>query len=313
MTLSVFTYDNNKINYLHTCINLSEDEIISNMLDSRTFVFIDDHEFPKDFVNKKYLRFFTGEKYNLDKVCYILWNLKYNGYIIDFDSICKKLPENIKYIKLSNNYNNELNHLPCSITHIVFGAFFNSLIDNLPFSIEYLLLGQEFNQPIDNLPGGLKKLLFVPNSKFNKSLDNLPNFLQYLFLPIKYSNPLDNLPNFLIHIDISCSYKFELNNLPNSLEKIIFYPNDNRKYDEYTVPKNTIYYYPLTNYEKIYNIDNIFVKFPQKLKYLDLTYSYILNFLSEYVEYELVSNNNINSNVKKDIIKKTQPLDNLPR
>lgn len=308
MTLTLLTYDKNKINYIYENVKLSLDEILPNFIDSKTLVLIDDCSIDI-FIKKKYLRFFAGEKYNLDKVCYLLWYFEENK--IDFNDLCLKLPKNIKYIKLNNHYNKEPNYIPNSVTHLIFGINFNSNIDNLPFSIEYLVLNHKFNKPIDNLPGALKKLIFNSISEFNQNLDNLPNFLEYLFLPSQYSKKLDNLPNFLIHIEINSIYDFPLNNLPNSIEKINYYlsnKNNNNNNDNYYVPNN--YRVEKINYKDNLYVENVFVKFPKKLKYLDLTHCNKLNFLSEYVEYKLL--NNVNQHVKKDIVKKTQPLDNLP-
>lgn len=316
MVLSVCKYDKNKITYEHEHVILSEDDIILTLSDSKILVLVDDFFYSSDFVRKKYLRFFSGEKYNQDKTTYIIWNLNTYGYVFNIDNICKKLPLNIIYFKFNNYYNNEPRYLPPSITHIFFGSFFNSSVDCLKCSIEYLHFGKEFNTPIDNLPGNLKKLLFVPWSKFNQSLDNLPNFLEYLFLPSEYSKTIDNLPNFLSHIDINSSYEHALNNLPNSIEKIIFYSFDKQKNkilinDNY-VPELCCYYNPdvkIGTDLKIYNIDKIFGKLPINLKYLDLTFSYKLNLFSDFVNYQ-ISEKNIH--VKKDYVKKSQPLDNLP-
>ena len=314
MVLSICKYENNKITYEYEHVNLSEDDIIKIILDSKILVLIDDYFYACDFVRRKYLRFFKDEKYNLEKTTYLIWKLTSYGYVINFDNICKKLSSNIKYIKLNDYYNNEPKYLPNSITHLIFGINFNSCIDCLPFSIEYLHLGKEFNKPIDNLPGNLNKLIFNPDSKFNQSLDNLPNFLQYLFLPSGYSKTIDNLPNFLITIEINSHFEHSLNNLPNSIEKIIYYQSNNKiiKSPDTFVPSEPTYYNPdakIGTDIKIYNIDKIFTKLPNNLKYLDLTYSYKLNLFSDFVCYQILDKN---IHVKKDSIKKSQPLDNLP-
>ena len=202
MVLSICTLKNNIITYNYNCIyNLSNNDIIETISDSKILVFEDNFYESNDFVRQKKLRFFEREQFNFEKTSYIIWKLKQYGYVISIDEILSKIPDSIKYIKLNNNYNNPINYLPNSITHIIFGYEYNSHVDNLPFSIEFLFFGKEFNKPIDNLPSCLKKLLFIAGGNFNQSLDNIPNLLEYLFLPIGYSFQLDNLPNFLIELN----------------------------------------------------------------------------------------------------------------
>jgi hypothetical protein len=80
----------------------------------------------------------------------------------------------------------------------------------------------------------------------------------------------------------------------------------------FNVPKLPVYYVPNSTTEnkiKIYNIDKILCRLPKNLKYLDLTFSYKLNLLSEYVSYKIIDKN---IHVKKELVMKSQPLDNLP-
>ena len=317
MVLSICTLVSNIITYNHDKVKLSDDEINLTISDSKILILIDCFTNSKDFISKKCFRYFSGEKYNLEKTCYLIWNLHIFGYIFNIDRIFEKLHPETKYIKFNNYYNNEPKTLPDTITHIHFGEFFNSSIDCLPYSVEYLYLDKEFDKCIDNLPGCMKKLIFAPNGKFNQSLDNLPNFLEYLILPMYYTKTLDNLPNFLIYIEINEMYEHPLNNLPNSIEKIIFYcvgngTNKHIIYD-YSVGTSPLYYCPeqkIGTNIKIYNIDKIFGKLPSNLKYLDLTFSYKLNLFSNYIDYECISNKN--SHQIKEIMKNNQPLDNLP-
>lgn len=318
MVLSICTLVSNIITYNHDRVKLSEDEINLTISDSKILVLNDYFVNPKDFVYKKCFRYFSNEKHNLDKTCYLIWNIKNFGYVFNPDTIFNKLYPETKYIKFNDSYNNEPKTLPDTITHLHFGEFFNSSLDCLPYSIEYLFLGKEFNKCIDNLPGCMKKLIFIPNGKFNQSLDNLPNFLECIILPAYYTKTLDNLPNFLIYIEINEMYEHPLNNLPNSIEKIIFYYGDNKINKkciacDFFVPNAPTYYCPeklIGTNIKIYNIDKLFGKLPLNLKYLDLTYSYKLNLFSEYIDYKYVRNKNIHQ--IKEFIKNNQPLDNLP-
>lgn len=316
--------ENNKIIYESILYDINK--ILNNISDSIVLIFDNDAYNIDYFIsNKKYRRYFKDEKYNFEKTSYICWNDSSNIILINLiiaEELLLFLPKSIKYIKFNNNFNNNIDILTESnITHIIFGNKFNQKIDNLPWTIEYLYFGQNFNQKLDNIPGCLKKLIFSCDSDFNQELDCLPNYLEYLFLPKKYSNKLNNLPNFLSHIELNCEYPHTLNNLPKLLEKFIFYSTT---YNEYDLNKCTIYtnknifeiptlpcYYDDSNKSKL-NIDwieKIFVKLPPNLKFLDLSYSYKLNMLSDYVEY---NSKYSNQHVKKELIKNSQILDNLP-
>ena len=58
-------------------------------------------------------------------------------------------------------------------------------------------------------------------------------------------------------------------------------------------------------------MEKVFVCLPQNLKYLDLTYSYKLNFLSDYASHNLLKDSN--THIKKEITRNSQILNNLPQ
>lgn len=318
---SLIHYDNNKLYYNDEKYDLKY--ILNNIKDTICLV-LDNNIYSSEFFmnNKKYYRYFVDEKYNFEKTSYICWceSNKNNNTYIPYDKIQLKLLSNLspetKYIKLNENYNQTIDMLvDTNITHIIFGNRFNQKIDNLSWIIEYLYFGLEFNQPLDNLPGSVKKLMFSTNSNFNQLLDCLPSCLEYLLLPTKYNHPIDNLPNLLKYLELYCEYPNPLNNLPRSLEKFIFYPTHQLNFQQTSRTTNSkLNIFKIPNI--IYNskIDKnhtlkVFVSLPQNLKYLDLTYSYKLNIISKYINDNF---NDKNCHIKKEIIKNSQILDNLP-
>ncbi len=317
--------ENNKIKYEYIKYNIEE---IINQLSNSVILILNDEYFNIEYFirDKKYLRYFRDEKYNCEKTTYVCWDNKlygnenYLSAIISLELLLK-LPYTIRYIKFNNKFNYYINTLAeTNISHIIFGNNFNNPVDNLPWVIEYLYFGDEFNQGLENLPGCLKKLLFSIASKFNQKLDCLPNCLEYLFLPADYSFQLNNLPNFLLHLELCFDYSHTLNNLPKSLEKFIFY-STNRQTDwynrkKYSYIKATNFqipqlpcYYTDTTKQDINWIEKVFVRLPPNLKLLDLTYSFKLNMLSDYIDY---CSKDLNFHVKKELVRGSQVLDNLP-
>jgi len=251
-------------------------------------------------------------------------NENFNSFVNTYISLLllSNLSSQTKYIKFNDNYNLIIDVLvDTNITHIIFGNKFNQSVDNLPWTMEYLGFGYEFNQTLDNLPGSMKKIMFTANSNFNHPLDCLPSCLEYLILPGNYKCRIDNLPNSLKHLELDYSYQNSLNNLPKSLEKFVFYSSltstDLRgnkikrklnKSSKYHISHVLCYYNKNTKIDMCY-MEKVFVSLPENLKYLDLTYSYKLNFLSDYLNYNM---EDVNCHIKKEMIKNSQILDNLP-
>ena len=321
---SLIHYENNKLIYKQEKYDLKY--ILDNIKETISLV-LDENIFSYDYFvdKKKYFRYFKNEKYNLEKTSYVCWQDNYKLQCSLINNIISNLLSNLssetKYIKLNDNFNEIIDMIiNTNITHIIFGNKFNRSIDNLSWIIEYLHFGEEFNQSLNNLPGSVKKLIFSTNSNFNQQLDCLPNCLQYLLLPINYKCQIDNLPNSLKYLELYSKYPNSLNNLPKSLEKFIFYYSgeleNNIKYTNYKYIKSSGFqipfvpcYYDEKKNNNIYHIEKIFVRLPKDLKYLDLTYSYKLNFLSDYINYNM---NDKNSHIKNEMIKNSQIFDNLP-
>lgn len=331
--------DKNKI--LYETKKYSVEQILEKIFDSSVLVFDNGYDTMDNFVShKRYCRYFKDEPLNMNKTSYIIWkrteyNMDQKENILIATELLTNLPSTIKYIKFANSFNHSLDGLEeKNITHIIFGTEFNCPVDNLPWTIEYLHFGNNFNHPLENLSGCMKKIVFSASGKFNHPLDNLPNSIEYLFLPMNYSRQLDNLPNSMLNLELNYKYPHTLNNLPKSLNKFIFYYTEqklnskinwlntnltnsslNTKSANFIVPIIPCYYN-----DKIANsnsnskpeinwIEKVFVSLPPNLKYLDLTYSYKLNLLSDYVNW---SAQNSNQHVQKEILKNSQILDNLP-
>lgn len=324
---------NNKLSYIPNKI-YTIDEVIENLINTTVLIFNFDYALGYFIQNKKYLKYFENEKLNNDLTTYICFEeYKLRNEILNIFVgiyLLPNLPQKIKYIKFHDNYNHNIDNLAESkITHIIFGNDFNCLVQNFPWTIEYLYFGNKFNQKLEYLPNSLIKLIFNPFSIFNQELDLLPNSIEYLFLPVNYSQKLNNLPNSLLHLELEHKYPHTLNNLPKSLSKFIFYykyeSNNWNGYNcsiikakGFTVPKLKYFYTEKDKYneeneinveKKVIWIEKVFVSLPPNLKFLDLTYSYKLNLLSDYIE---CISKELNPHIKKEMIKSSQVLNNLP-
>lgn len=323
---SLIHYENNKLSYNNEKYKMKY--IVNNIKDTIVLVLDNYVSDCLTFVHdKRYYKYFVDEKHNLDKTSYICWQEHNTNDDVLINTrisqvLLTNLPPQTKYIKFNDNYNLIIDMLAdTKITHIIFGIKFNQSIDNLPWTIEYLYFGVDFNQQLDNLPGSMKKIIFTAGSNFNQSLDCLPNFLECLILPAEYNCRIDNLPNFLNNLELNYNYPNSLNNLPKSLEKFTFYSSsfsydyNNRKIykihksSDFEIPIVPCYYDEKTKKDDVSYVEKIFVSLPENLKYLDLTYSYKLNFLSDYVNYNIADKN---CHVKKEMIKNSQILSNLP-
>ena len=327
---SLCELDKNKL--IYETKKYSINQILEKISGASVLVLNDCHTDIDDFVeNKKYYRYFTNEPLNMDKTSFIVWHsVKYNIFHISNTIIASELlinlPQMIKYIKFNTSFNCSVDGLAeTNITHIIFGHCFNYPVDNLPWSIEYIQFGYEFNHSLENLPGCMKKIIFDPKSKFNHYLDCLPNSVEYLFLPSVYSKKLDNLPNSISYLKLHYKYPHTLNNLPKSLNKFVFYcwgehetyPSDICrgliKTNNFNIPLLRCYYtdaiHNSVKKPDINWIEKVFVSLPENLKFLDLTYSYKLNLLSDYVNWSVQDSN---QHIRKEIIKNSQILDNLP-
>ena len=328
---SLCELDGNKL--IYETKKYSINQILEKINNSVVLVLDNNYSHITNFVgNKKYYRYFKNEELNMDKTSYIVWHSAKNNIIQQENEILAielliNLPKTIKYIKFNDNFNYTIDGLvETNITHIIFGRDFNHSVDNLPWTTEYLRFGCEFNHSLENLPGCMKKIIFSPNCKFNHHLDCLPNSIEYLFLPSDYSKQLDNLPNSISHLELYYKYPHTLNNLPKSLNKFVFYEQFIDTYNSsvkiiksnnFTIPTIPCYYSDKihnnnnNNNDKpeIHCIEKVFVSLPENLKFLDLTYSYKLNLLSDYVNW---SAQDTNQHIRKEMIKNSQILDNLP-
>ena len=87
------------------------------------------------------------------------------------------LPETLKYLTLSPNFNQTVNNLAKNLLHLTFGYRFNQSVDNLPETLTHLTFGRDFNQSVEKLPKNLLYLTF--GSYFNQTINNLPETLTH--------------------------------------------------------------------------------------------------------------------------------------
>lgn len=87
-------------------------------------------------------------------------------------------------IELPTNYDIDVYNLPSTLKHLILYDCIERL-DNLPNNISYLKIMNEFNQQVDNLPPNLIYLNIVymgVKNYFSQPVDNLPNSLVYLHI-----------------------------------------------------------------------------------------------------------------------------------
>lgn len=115
-----------------------------------------------------------------------------------------KFPKNIKMIKLSDSYNNNINIHETLCECFIMGNSFNNKIC-LPDTLIYLEIGLTFDKEI-GLPNKLK--FIVLNNNINNLIDYLPNSVEYLKINsnpnlIRQNYNFDNLPNSIKILSIS--------------------------------------------------------------------------------------------------------------
>ncbi|KAN0038842.1 hypothetical protein ACTA71_001034 [Dictyostelium dimigraforme] len=147
------------------------------------------------------------------------------------------LPQSLKKLKLSNNFNQpiDLNSFPNQLIELEFGKNFNHPILPfvLPSSLTFLKLSDSFNQPIflNSFPINLKTLIFgYLDSKFNQIIQPnvLPHSITFLdFYCPNYTHIIDTpniLPSSLITFVRSNSIKHLISDdvLPITLKNIKF-------------------------------------------------------------------------------------------
>lgn len=155
---------------------------------------------------------------------YLPQNLKFLRMSDSYIGTINNLPQNLHTLHIGSFFNQPVDNLPSSLRSIHFGDSFNQPIDNLPNGIEIIELCGDFNQPIDNLPCSLKELLFVYGEskftyEFNQNLDNLPESIVNLSLVYSsFNKNLNNLPRNLSKLELSKNFNNELKNLPSKLD-----------------------------------------------------------------------------------------------
>lgn len=219
-----------------------------------------------DYQNDNYLELTPEQKdfmKNYSKI--FLQNYVYDiSFLADFNYIVKLtlkkfnrpikiLPKNIRYLILSDRFNQSIDILKnYDIRKLRLGRDFNNNINNLPINLEKLFLGMKFNNPvgyyqeetseyISFLPKTLKELVFLgayygeegyDYSTFNHPLNPyLPEGIKTLVLSDCYEQSIDNLPNGLEKLTFGMLFNGLVENLPNTLKKIHFGNNFNSPVD----------------------------------------------------------------------------------
>jgi hypothetical protein len=106
-------------------------------------------------------------------------------YLLDkFSKKTNKLPDNIKRIYFTYNYNDFIDYLPNNLTHLRLWFSFNETVNNLPLSITHLSFLDLFDRR--GYHGDYYSI-------FNKSVDNLPLSLTHLTFgrqtPVRLAHP----------------------------------------------------------------------------------------------------------------------------
>ncbi len=169
----------------------------------------------------------------------------------EFNCELKKLPSNLKILKLGNKFNKPIDliqklnsfgkeslemivfseyskfsqpivRLSSNLKVLIFGDEFSQELNCLPIGLKVLRLGKKFNYPLDNLPCSLDELV-IGSSLFNHPINNLPDGLTKLYFKndCEFNYPLEKLPENLQHLKLNSKYSYDLDNLPNKLKSMV--------------------------------------------------------------------------------------------
>jgi len=240
------------------------------------------------------------------------------------------LPTTLEYLKLMDNFNQDITFLPNSVTTFeinsqvfssqlnikncnlktltIGGSYlqdngqpnlnFNQPLNELPNTLETLTIMEchEFNQPLNHLPDNLQNLKLIGTAKFNQHLNKLPINLKYLL--IEGSKRFDEEYDYEEY-DEDCGVDFNksLDRLPEGLEKLVLKDLEFFSHSLDNLPVNLKkLYIKNTNIKLVNNL-------PINLKKLELIGTKVRNFdrLPEGLE-KLVIIQDFN-----------KPIDSLPR
>lgn len=175
------------------------------------------------FQNNDYLYYHFNTNINNE-------NLLENDYKrIDISNVkittIKKLPSQLEYLKLPNDYDFEIS-LPENLLALFFGKSFNKMIA-YPQKIYYIKYGNDFNQPIDNLSQSLEFLIL--GNSFNQCVDFLSENLKFLNIGCGFNHSINDLPIGIESLHMY-DYSGNLDNLPNGL--VEFINRDNNEFND---------------------------------------------------------------------------------
>ena len=109
------------------------------------------------------------------------------------------LPENLKEIIFSKDFNSQLSNLPSnlSILNLQFSHNYNCVLDNLPLGLKELYLNSNYSHPLNYLPESLEKLFFNCKVSYAHNFDNLPNNIKELQINKHFLNKINKFPTNL--------------------------------------------------------------------------------------------------------------------
>lgn len=289
-----------------------------------------------------------------------LYNKHINKQI--FDNL-----NNLTHLTLGGNYNQSIDGiLPQTLKYLKLSEKFNQSINNLPNNLEILEINNNYNQPIDNLPSSLVKLIYNPKiilncqmfnnltnlthlifgTSFNFPVEDIFNFqnisqntfhdeskkqleknrfekLKYLEFGNNYDNLVDHLPENLETLIFGDNFNQPINNLPKKLKKLILGYKFNQNLNKYSSINKVAYTIKYIT-SKFVEIDEKYDGvLPKTLEYLHLGGYNITNLdsiLPENLKYLSLGGEYNHSldylPAKLEILnigyKFNQPLDHLP-
>ena len=124
------------------------------------------------------------------------------------------------------------------IEKIIFRGSFNQSIGKLPKDLTYLNLGENYNMPINELPGFLETLILScrynhPLMKDGRTI--LPRGLRVLKMGMDYNYPIGRLPDSIEYLFISDCFNHVMENMPENIKIVKISPFNpyKEKYKKY--------------------------------------------------------------------------------
>ncbi len=155
---------------------------------------------------------------------------------------------------------------------LILGKSFNKSLKNLPEGLRILILSQEYNVLIDTLPTTLTHLIFRNYNKYSHTIQELPIGIEFLHLPniinfellpssLKtlslqgYSNlDIVNLPNSIKHLILNGYDDIIIHDLPAELEILVINNGSFNVTNLHSFPRSIKHIFLKKNHYKFYQI-----------------------------------------------------------